>query len=302
MTKGKEARLGKGLGALLGDYLGGGEEEGTDEIRKLPLAEIRPNPFQPRKEFEPSELQDLTDSIRENGLLQPLTVRPAPREEEGWELVAGERRLRSVLELGWKEVPALVMEVDDQTLLVLALVENLQREALGPLEEAEGYRALSESFGMTQGEIARAVGKNRSTISNTLRLLQLPPSVRKLLGTGVLTAGHVRPLLSLDDPLKAGDLARAAAREGWSVRRMEEEVKRGPVHRKATKKGRTGFGAQDPVLRALEEELRGALGTRVVLKRGRGGKGLVEIPFLNPEDFERIFQLLTGKEATEVVE
>ncbi len=300
MNRGKKERLGRGLEALLGDFM---EEPGhpeTAEVRMLPLNRIRPNPFQPRKEFAPEELAKLSKSIRDNGLLQPLLVRPGPGDEEGWELVAGERRLRAVAELGWSEVPAWVKEVDDQTLLVLALVENLQREALGPLEEAEGYRVLSESFGLTQGEIAEAVGKDRSTVANTLRLLQLPPSVRRLLVSGALSPGHVRPLLSLDDPIRAGDIAKSAAEEGWSVRRVEEEVKARRRKAKATPPGRGP--RNDPILDALQEELREVLGTRVVLRRAKKGKGVIEIPFLGAEDFERIFALITGREASEVVE
>lgn len=301
MTRGRKERLGRGLGALLGDYLGeDGPEEDAGEIKTLSLDRIRPNPFQPRKDFQPEELEELANSIRENGLLQPLMVRPAPGGRDRWELVAGERRLRAIALLGWTEVQALVREVDDQTLLVLALVENLQREALGPLEEAEGYQVLTESFGLTQGEIAHAVGKNRSTVANTLRLLQLPPSVRKLVAQGDLSAGHARPLLGLDDSVKASDLARRAVREGWSVRKVEEAVRRGRGGTSSTRD--KGSGRRDPILKVLEEELRGSLGTRVVLKQGRKGKGVVEIPFLSPEDFERIFLLLTGKEASEVVE
>lgn len=300
MNRGKKERLGRGLEALLGDFM---EEQGVPEsaeVRMLPLNRIRPNPFQPRKEFAPEELADLSKSIRDNGLLQPLLVRPSPGDKQGWELVAGERRLRAVVQLGWSEVPAWVREVDDRTLLVLALVENLQREALGPLEEADGFRVLSESFGLTQGEIAEAVGKDRSTVANTLRLLQLPPSVRRLLGSGALSAGHVRPLLSLEDPIRAGDIARKAAEEGWSVRRVEEEVK---SLRKGGKKIRPGRGGgNDPILEALQEELRRVLGTRVVLRRARKGKGVIEVPFLGTEDFERLFALITGREASEVVE
>jgi len=300
VTRGKKERLGRGLSALLGDYLEEDTPAEAGEVRQLPVGSIRPNPFQPRKEFQPEELNELADSIRQNGLLQPLMVRPAPSGPDRWELVAGERRFRAVSNLGWAEVPAIVREVDDQTLLVLALVENLQREALGPLEEAEGYRVLTDSFGLSQGEIAQAVGKDRSTVANTLRLLQLPPSVRKLVAEGSLTAGHVRPLLGLDDPVRAGDLARRAAREGWSVRQVEKMVKRGrgPEKRKAA----TGTGAQDPLVQALQEELRNVLGTRVVLRQGRKGRGVIEVPFLSPEDFERVFLLLTGREASSVLE
>jgi ParB family chromosome partitioning protein len=183
---------------------------------------------------------------------------------------------------------------------VLALVENLQRESLGPLEEAEGYRALSETFGFTQAEIAEAVGKDRSTIANTVRLLHLPPSVKRLLEKGELTAGHARPLLTIEDPVRSGDLARRAASEGWSVRQIEDEVQ---AKRRDKKKDRSGDTvARDPILQALQEELREVLGTRVVLRQARRGKGVIEIPFLGTEDFERIFALITGKEASEVLE
>jgi ParB family chromosome partitioning protein len=300
MTKGKEARLGRGLGALLGDYLESEAPVDAGEIRILRVEEIRPNPYQPRKEFQPEELTELAESIRENGLLQPLIVRPRSGGRASWELVAGERRLRAVSQLGWDEVPALVREVDDPTLLVLALVENLQREELGPLEEAEGYKMLGETFGLTQGEIAQAMGKNRSTVANTLRLLQLPPSVRKLVAEGVLTAGHARPLLGLEDQVKAGELARKAVKEGWSVRQVEDVVRGDRIKgmSKADVKGKP----QDPLLIALQEELRDALGTRVILRQGRGGKGKIEVPFLDSGDFERVFLLLTGKEASEVVD
>ena len=298
--RGGKARLGRGLEALLGDFLEEGEKPQAAEIKLLPVKRIRPNPFQPRKEFPPEELDDLAASIKANGLLQPLVVRPAPGEEEAWELVAGERRLRAVTQLDWAEVPCWIREVEDQTLLILALVENLQREALGPLEEAEGYRVLSESFSLTQGEIADAVGRDRSTVANTLRLLQLPPSVRKLLLEGEISAGHARALLAIQDPVRAGALGRRAAAEGWSVRRIEEEVKK---KRTSLKRGgeRKSEG-KDPIMVALEEQLREVFGTRVVLRRSRAGKGVIEIPFLGNEDFERIFALLTGREASEIVE
>ena len=300
MNRAKKERLGRGLGALLGDFLDDRGPPDPSDVRSLPVIRIRPNPFQPRKEFPSEELEELARSIRDNGLLQPLLVRPSPGQVGDWELVAGERRLRAVASLGWSEVPVWVREVDDQTLLVLALVENLQREALGPLEEAEGYKVLSESFGLTQSEIAGAVGKDRSTVSNTLRLLQLPPSVRRLVASGELSPGHARALLALDDPIRIGEVARMAAKEGWSVRRVEETV------RSRRDSGRVDSPPRpkrlDPVLRALEEELRRVLGTRVILRRARKGKGVIEIPFLDVQDFERIFALLVGREASEVVE
>ena len=299
MSRPKRERLGKGLGALLGEYLEPEAPEG--DVRRIRLAAIVPNPLQPRKEVSEEELAELVESIRENGLLQPLVVRPSPTTDGRYELVAGERRLRSIQRLEWSDVPVVVRDVDDEALLVLALVENLQREALSPMEEAEGYRTLGEKFGLTQEEIARSVGKDRSTVANFLRLLKLPPSVRRLLEEGQLSTGHARALLAVDDPVRAADLARRAVEDGWSVREVERRVRdrddgRGrPASRKAPGPSR------DPVVRALEESLREALATRVVIKGAARGKGVIEIPFHGTEDFERIFALLAGREASDVL-
>src|SRR5690606_28271561 len=175
--------------------------------RVLPLARIRPNPLQPRKEFREEDLADLEASLRVSGLLQPITVRPAPRGAEGYELIAGERRFRAAQRLGWTEIPAVVRDVDDQTLLSLAMVENLQRADLNPIEEAEGYDQLIREFSLTQQEVADIVGKDRSTVANTLRLLALPASVRRLVWDGALTVGHARALLGLGDANPMADLA-----------------------------------------------------------------------------------------------
>ena len=297
MTKHRKERLGKGLGALLGDYLEPEVESG--EVGRVPIDAIVPNPFQPRKEFSEADLEELAASIRENGLLQPLVVRPTPGADDRFQLVAGERRYRAVERLEWDDVPVLVREVDDETLLVLALVENLQREALNPLEEAAGYETLAERFGMTQEEIARSVGKDRSTVANLLRLLKLPPSVRKLLQEERISMGHARALLSLDDAVRAGNLARQAAREGWSVREVESRVRSAKEGSSGRRKRRAK--ERDPVVRALEETLREALATRVKLRGVSKGKGVIEVPFHSAEDFERIFALISGREASEVV-
>jgi ParB family chromosome partitioning protein len=289
-------RLGKGLSALLGEYLEPVAEE--TEIRRVPVTAVVPNPLQPRRTFADGELDELAASIRENGLLQPLVVRPAPGAADRFELVAGERRFRAVSRLGWEEVSVLVRDASDETLLVLALVENLQREALNPLEEAEGYRALMDRFSMSQSGIAQAVGKDRSTVANLLRLLGLPPSVRRLLESGKLAMGHARALLSVQDTVLAGELARAAVREGWSVREVERRAaKAGTVGTKKKKTERP----KDPVVLALEEALQEALATRVGIKRKRGGKGAIEIAFHDSEDFERIFALIADREASEIL-
>ncbi|MDH5760220.1 MAG: ParB/RepB/Spo0J family partition protein [Gemmatimonadota bacterium] len=295
MTAGRRDRLGKGLGALIGEYLA--PEPGQTEISRVKVAAIVPNPLQPRKVFTEEELSELASSIRENGLLQPLVVRPAPGAEGRYELVAGERRFRSVTQLGWEDVPVVIRDASDETLLVLALVENLQREALNPLEEAEGYQALADRFSLTQAEIAQAVGKDRSTVANLLRLLKLPISVRKLLEAGHLSMGHARALLSVEDEVRAADLARAAVKEGWSVREVERQAGLA-VSKK--KKGRPA-SAKDPTVRALEGALEEVLSTRVSIRQTRGGHGSVEIAFMGTEDFERIFEALTGQDVMEVL-
>ncbi len=308
MNRPGRQRLGRGLGALLGDdYLSASGDR--HDVRMLPPGRISPNPFQPRREFAPEELADLERSIRENGLLQPVVVRPQPGSGgDRFELVAGERRLRCVSALKWETLPAVVREVDDRTLLVLALVENIQREGLNPLEEAEGYQVLLDEFALTQGEVAEAVGKSRSSVANTLRLLRLPPSVRRLLESGELSMGHCRALLGIEDPVRLAELGRRAAAEGWSVREVEQRVRRGgdatgPVPEGAPDPCDPGSTrVRDPALGALEEELRRTLGTRVQLRTdGRAGKGTIQIPFSSSEDLERVFALITGREATDVV-
>ena len=287
-------RLGKGLGALLGEYLE--PEAPAAEVQRLPIGSIVPNPMQPRRLFADGELDDLTASIRENGLLQPLVVRPSPGAPRRYELVAGERRFRAVSRLGWSDVPALIRDATDETLLVLALVENLQREALNPLEEAEGYVMLSKRFEMSHADIARTVGKDRSTVANLIRLLKLPPSVRKLVEKGTLSQGHARALLTVDDPVRAGELARRAVKEGWSVREIERKAGAARPARAGKRK------PADPVVRALEEALQDRLLTRVVVRHGRGGDGAIEVRYQGVEDFERLFELISGRSVAEVVE
>ncbi len=293
----KKVRLGRGLGALLGEYM---EEAPRREAQLIDVKAIGPNPQQPRKTFSAEELAELAQSIKENGLLQPLLLRPAPKIPGKYELVAGERRLRAVQKLGWKEVPAVTREVDDDALLVLALVENLQREALNPMEEAEGYHVLMDNHGLSHAQIGRSVGKSRSTVANMVRLLQLPASVRKYVEAGSLTSGHARALLALDDQEEMAGLARKAITGGWSVREMERNAGVKSVKKTKRLKNRT-YKYRDPVVRALEEDLRAALATKASVRLRRGGSGVIEVPFRNHEDFERVFHLISGREASEVV-
>jgi ParB family chromosome partitioning protein len=242
-------------------------------------------------------LEELASSIEENGLLQPIVVRAAAAADN-YELIAGERRLRAVGILGWDEVPSIVREASDKTLLVLALVENLQREALNPLEEAQGYASLGEQFDMKQADIAAAVGKNRSTVANLLRLLKLPVSVRRLVEDGSLTAGHARALLAVDDALRAAELGQQAAKEGWSVREVERRVTGISKRKRKRKRGATS----DPMVKAFEGQLRDHFSTRVTIREQAGRKGTIEIQYHGPEDFERIYELMTGQESSRVGE
>ena len=310
-----EKRLGKGLGALLGDYLEPSatapatprpeEQESSGSTRMVRLQDISPNEFQPRREFAEEELADLAASLKENGLLQPIVVRPLPagRPARG-ELVAGERRWRAATRLGWKEMPAVVRDVDDRTMLVLALVENIQREQLNALEEAEAYQRLADEFSLSQQQIAEVVGRDRSTVANAIRLLQLPASVRAMVVEGKLSAGHGRALLGAN-AREVAELARRAVAEEWSVREVEAAVRDGGSG-SGSRSGGSGTGkrrarARDANERDLEEALQRALGTQVRIRKGRGMRGRIEVPFYNAEDFERLFEMLSGRSTLDVV-
>ncbi len=285
-------RLGRGLEALLG--VPSVEEAARDgELRQLAVSEIRPNPFQPRRAFDPATLEDLKRSLASAGLLQPVVVREA---ETGYQLVAGERRWRAAKDLGWRRIPAVVRDVDDRTLLTLALVENLQRASLSPIDEAEGYDRLAREFGLAHGEIAERVGRDRSTVANAIRLLKLPKAVQTLLDSGALTAGHARGLLSLPSDRDILRLAREAVAKDWSVRELEGHAR---TPRRATP-GRAAAGkgpkrAAPPESRRIEDALRKRLGTdaRVVLT-GKG-KGHLSLRFYSSDDLARLLELLLGR-------
>lgn len=277
-----DSRLGKGLGALLGEYL---EEPPAGEVpvREVEVGRIRPNPFQPRRQFEGEALDELEASIRENGLLQPLVVRPSGPD---FELVAGERRWRVLTRLGWERAPTIVRPLSDEQMLVVALVENLQREDLGPLEEAVGYQQLIDGFGLTQKAVAEKVGRDRSTVANALRLLTLPPQIREMLEARLLTAGHARAILSLAEEAEQVALARDVAARGLSVRETERRA-RGAA-RSAGRARKPGGEHRDPVARKAATLLSRAYGTDVKISLRAKTQGEIRIPFRDAEDFERL--------------
>jgi len=291
-----DKRLGKGLAALLGEEA---FEEGLasgSAGREVAIGQVRPNPFQPRSRIEDEALDELTESIRRNGLLQPLVVRPVG---DDYEIVAGERRWRALKRLGWTTAPIVSRELTDEQMLVLALVENLQRENLSALEEARGYQQLIEEFTLTQEGVGRHVGRDRSTIANALRLLTLPDEVRELLAAGRIAAGHARAILGLDDPKRQIELARAVAKGGLSVRETERRVRdqRGAPKKKPRS---ARVATRDPVTRRAELVLRRALGTQVRIHHS-GDTGEIRIPFHNPEDLARLMHLLGGDEGVETL-
>lgn len=287
-----ERRLGKGLAALLGENLG------TDRVAaeaEIPVEAIQANPFQPRADFDPARLAELADSIRENGLLQPVVVRPIG---DAFEIVVGERRFRAIQSLGWTSVPALVRTLDDEQMLVVALVENLQRHDLSALEEARGYRRLMRDFGLTQEEVGRHVGRDRSTVANALRLLALPEAVLGLLARGDLSAGHGRALLTLSTPEEQTRIARKAVERGWSVRETERRVRRGRAAQRGRQKtrGREPTRAGDPVVRRVEVGLERGFGTQVRIRTRSDGAGEVVVRFHDTDDFLRLVALMGGDE------
>ncbi|MGK5509844.1 ParB/RepB/Spo0J family partition protein [Brevibacillus formosus] len=273
--------LGKGLNALITSNL---IEEG-EQVKEVSINEIRPNPYQPRKEFEQSAIEELAQSIKEHGIIQPLIVR---KSIKGYELVAGERRLRAAKVAGLKEVPVVVKAYTDQQLMEIALIENLQRENLNPLEEAEAYDKLISHHDYTQEQLAQKIGKSRPHVANMLRLLQLPEKIRKMVSAAELSMGHSRALLGVTDKKVQQQLANDVVEKGLSVRQLEEIVKQLNVSRETKKKKPA---KNEPVLIEMEERLRSRFGTSVKIKKG-SKRGKIEIDFYSQEDLERIIDML----------
>ncbi|HEY7194824.1 MAG TPA: ParB/RepB/Spo0J family partition protein [Gemmatimonadales bacterium] len=282
-------RLGRGLEALLGPTREEAEREGS--LVELPIQDIKPNPFQPRKTVDPAALDELVSSIKQAGLLQPVVVRRAPANG-GYELIAGERRLRACQQLGWERIPAVQRYADDRTLLTLALIENLQRDDLSPVDEARGYERLIAEFKLAQQDVADAVGRDRSTVANALRLLKLPEVVLEMLHEGQLSVGHARALLALEDPRIVTNLAREAVAQDLSVREVEDRVRggRAPERRPRMKRG---LGVA-PEVRRVEDALRRRLGTDVRVSLRAKGKGQIHLSFYSNDDLARLLELILG--------
>jgi ParB family chromosome partitioning protein len=280
----KRVALGKGLGALIPEF-------GKDESKTLfycGIEEIVPNRSQPRKHFDESKLQELAESIKEKGVLEPLIVR---RLDGGYQLIVGERRWRAAQKAGLKEVPVLVKEIEGREALEVSLIENLQREDLNPIEEAEAFKRLTEEFEISQGELATRIGKDRTTIANALRLLKLPTEVRNQLLQNRITSGHARAILSLETKEKQKELCALIIQRGLSVREAEALAKRWsekPKRAVTPAKERSDLESQ---LNSLQDSLRRHLGTKVHITQ-KGKRGRIEIEYYSSEDLERIVETI----------
>jgi ParB family chromosome partitioning protein len=294
VTRMAKSPLGRGLGALLGGtkvtppsnlQISSPEvrvEEG-ERILQLSIGEVNPSPLQPRRVFAEENLTELVDSIRSRGIFQPLVVRRSPKGS-GYELIAGERRWRAARKLNLAKVPAIVRVATDQQVLELALIENLQRAELDPVEEADGYATLIETFGLKQEEVAERVGKNRATVANALRLRSLPTEVRDLLRSKQISVGHAKAILGLSEPAAQSAISREVVKRGLSVRQAEALVRRQTSGTRGRKKGKLSQLAD---WRDLELKLQRATGTRARIV-GRAERGHIELPYTSPEELERL--------------
>ncbi len=281
----KAKGLGRGLGALMGDAALQTQESGSVF---LPISQVEPGLNQPRKRFDEQALADLADSIREHGIIQPLTVR---RLNSGYyQIIAGERRWRAAKQAGLAEVPAVILEADDKKVMELGLIENLQREDLNPMEEAEGYLLLLTDYGMTQEEVARRMGKSRPAVANALRLTALPPAVRDMLVEGTLTAGHGRAVLMVEGEAAQEAFAQEIVRQSLSVRQAEDAAKKFSLTPAAPKKP-PKENSNRIYVEAAEQHLSGRLGRKVTITTGRK-KGRLELEFYNMDDLNALLDLL----------
>ncbi len=280
--------LGKGINALFNTV--DSNEETVEEIK---IKDLRPNPYQPRKTFDEDALSDLKESIQQHGVLQPIIVR---KSIKGYDIVAGERRFRAAQQAGLTTIPAIVREFSETLMREIALLENLQREDLSPLEEAEAYASLLDHLSVTQEELAKRLGKSRPHIANHLRLLTLPDEVQKLIEDGTLSMGHGRTLLSLKNKNKLAPLVKKIVDEGLNVRQVEKLVQQ--LNENVPRETKKKEAPKDRVLKERESFLQNYFGTSVTIKKQKK-KGKIEIEFLSNEDLERILELLSTREASE---
>ncbi len=280
--------LGRGLSSLLREV----EEKTAAGLEQIPLDSIDPNPFQPRRAFAEETLKELAESIRSSGVVQPVLLRHAPGNADRFHLIAGERRWRAARLAGLQAVPAIIREIEDAEALELALTENLLREDLNPMEVASAYESLQQKFGLTHVEIAARLGVNRSTVTNTLRLLRLDPAVKQMIANGELSPGHARALAGIDSAATQKELARLILQRGLSVRQVEDMVAMRPEG-PAKKTGETA-APMDPNTRAAVLELERILGTRVKIVGGPK-RGKIEISYFSPEDLNRVYELIVTR-------
>ncbi|HVY17958.1 MAG TPA: ParB/RepB/Spo0J family partition protein [Rhodopila sp.] len=298
-SKNSPPRLGRGLAALLGDAAGHSDEDRRSTVANVPIDQIDTNPFQPRMDFDPQELESLTDSIKVQGVLQPILVRRHPTEPDRYQIIAGERRFRAAGLAGLTEIPTLLRDMDDSDAAVVALVENLQRQDLNPLEEAEGYQRLLDDFGLTQEALGHAVSKSRSHIGNTIRLLRLPDVIKRELRVGTLTSGHARALLNAPDPVA---LAEQITKRGMSVRQTETLVAKAVAARGAAR----AVKPERLDLKELENRATEQVGSRVSVSINRTGGGEISIQFRDARQLEELIDRLSARrspiEAAETAE
>ena len=286
MVEDTRLRLGRGLAALIGDITPNEADSGNQKPSRAPIEFLRPNPRNPRQTFKESDLQELADSIRERGIVQPILVRSVKGINNVYEIIAGERRWRAAQLAGLHEVPIVVIEADDRQSLEFAIIENVQRSDLNALEEARGYERLTVEFGYSQQDLAKTIGKSRSHVTNTLRLLKLPDDAKQFLIDGSITAGHARALLSVSDPEK---IARKIVEEGLTVREVERLAQLPtPVEEKATSRRAV---EKDPDIHALEKLLTDLLGLNVKISR-RGDVGDVRIEYRTMEQLDLLCKRL----------
>ncbi len=279
--------LGRGLDALIPQPLNVSD---SDSIASIDVRDLRPNPYQPRRTFNEEKLSELAQSIREHGIIQPLIVRKSA--VKGYDIVAGERRFRAAQLAGLSVVPAVVREFSDIDLMEIAIIENLQREDLNPIETAEAYANLIERCGLTQEQLAQRVGQSRSHIANMLRLLNLPDEVRGIVSRGTLSMGHARALLAVEDKAKLIELAKRTVLEDWSVRKLEAVIYEKPKPKKVSRE--TTLQQDKYFFKQYEDRFRSFLGTAVRIQHGKK-RGKIEIDYFSKEDLERILNLLVTK-------